>query len=317
MKVLMIPLDGSELAAQALRPAEALARRWGGVEVHLVSVVSDLPPIPLASADGEVLLQWMDSERTRLGAELDRARAGLSAALPGVSIYAHLEEGPVASTIEELAGELRADLLICTTHGRGPWSRGWLGSVADQLLRSGPCPLLLMRRDSEGLGFLAEEGRTPLVLIPTDGSGEADGILGSLEALIPMASCEVVLASVLPAASAFGSSYLPHTVEEKQSLAEAHRKLVATLDLSTKASAGRGWNLRAELLEGSQPAPALLQWAEMESPDLVAIATRGRGGAARFFLGSVADKLVRGLDAPVLVLRREEAPSMTEPMSRP
>ena len=46
---------------------------------------------------------------------------------------------------------------------------------------------------------------------------------------------------------------------------------------------------------------AILRQAASEECDLVAISTHGRGGVSRLLLGSVADKIVRGSDAPVLV----------------
>src|SRR5690606_373915 len=64
MKRLLVPLDGSEFAEQALGPALGLASRHGAT-VHLAAVVSDLPPIPLASGDTDVVTRWFDDERKR------------------------------------------------------------------------------------------------------------------------------------------------------------------------------------------------------------------------------------------------------------
>jgi nucleotide-binding universal stress UspA family protein len=50
-----------------------------------------------------------------------------------------------------------------------------------------------------------------------------------------------------------------------------------------------------------RPAEAILGDAEAQQVDLIALATHGRGGVSRLFLGSVADKVVRGATVPVLV----------------
>jgi nucleotide-binding universal stress UspA family protein len=51
------------------------------------------------------------------------------------------------------------------------------------------------------------------------------------------------------------------------------------------------------------PAGAILAEADANSADLIALATRGRGGLGRFLVGSVADKVIRGATIPVLVRR--------------
>jgi nucleotide-binding universal stress UspA family protein len=52
-----------------------------------------------------------------------------------------------------------------------------------------------------------------------------------------------------------------------------------------------------------RPATAILDDASAHRADLIALATRGRGGLKRFLLGSVADKVLRGADTAVLVYR--------------
>jgi nucleotide-binding universal stress UspA family protein len=65
----------------------------------------------------------------------------------------------------------------------------------------------------------------------------------------------------------------------------------------------RGVRLRARVATFEQPAVGILQEAEALGVGLIALATHGRRGLARLFLGSVADKVVRGATVPVLVHR--------------
>ena len=56
-----------------------------------------------------------------------------------------MRRGPAATQIVELASEERADLIILGTHGRGGVTRALLGSVADRVIRTAPCPVLTVR----------------------------------------------------------------------------------------------------------------------------------------------------------------------------
>src|SRR5262249_43029544 len=66
---------------------------------------------------------------------------------------------------------------------------------------------------------------------------------------------------------------------------------------------GRSLRVTTRVAVAEQPATAILQEAENQGADLIALETHGRGGLSRLFLGSVADKVVRGASVPVLVHR--------------
>jgi nucleotide-binding universal stress UspA family protein len=57
------------------------------------------------------------------------------------------------------------------------------------------------------------------------------------------------------------------------------------------------------VLDRQPTAKAILSYAKTHDADLIALATRGRGGLARLLRGSVTDQVVRGASVPVLVLR--------------
>ena len=65
----------------------------------------------------------------------------------------------------------------------------------------------------------------------------------------------------------------------------------------------RGLQVQTKVDVAEQPASAILEDAETVPTDIIAIETHGRGGLSRLFLGSVADKVVRGAHVPVLLHR--------------
>jgi nucleotide-binding universal stress UspA family protein len=86
------------------------------------------------------------------------------------------------------------------------------------------------------------------------------------------------------------------------------RRLWAT-ELMHELAAGlraRGLRAYATVRTAGSTAGAILAFAAQERASLIALPTRRRGAAARLFLGSVADKLVRAAPMPVLVCRRAE-----------
>ena len=130
---LLVPLDGSALAEQALPLALNIARRASSslnvVQVHV--------PFTLVCADTmypgvfEVEANVLEQERAYLDGIVKRL-----ASVSPVPVTSALVEGPVIA--EMLNGHVvttKADLIVMTTHGRGPLSRFWLGSVADELVR--------------------------------------------------------------------------------------------------------------------------------------------------------------------------------------
>jgi nucleotide-binding universal stress UspA family protein len=65
----------------------------------------------------------------------------------------------------------------------------------------------------------------------------------------------------------------------------------------------RGIDVEVAIVSHSVPAGAIIEFAESNAIDMIALATHGRGGWTRIALGSVADKVVRGSQIPVMVYR--------------
>jgi len=303
MKRILVPLDGSEFAERALDPALALARRTGA-EVHLATVVSDLPPVPLATGDGELVTQWFEEEESRARTYLTELMKNLAAGDADVSLKEHVRLGPVGRTLQSIAEELEIDLIALTSHGRGAWQRAWLGSVADQLLRNAARPLLLVRDGDEAAGLFGDEASPKHTLVPLDGSTASETVLGALPEILAENGSRVTLVSVLQRPFPLATTYLPHAVTEDRLLQEREKRMEAHLTNVQRKLAGQGLQTDVRVLTADDAARALLDFADEEGVDLIALSTRGRGGVSRFFLGSVADKVVRGARAPILAVRR-------------
>jgi nucleotide-binding universal stress UspA family protein len=221
-----------------------------------------------------------------------------------VPISVAVLEGLAADQLYVHATAFGADLVVMTTHGYGPLSSMWVGSVADTLVRRLPMPIVLTRPHDEALDLLEEIHNQPFehVLIPLDGSAVAEDILEPALALgaamgaryTLLQAIQVPVLGYAPAAHAVGL--------EEQMLAEWRAEAQAYLDQVADRLRGQGYQVDTYISIGPS-AIAILDYAREQAADLIALATHGRGGVVRMLLGSVADKVVRGAGTPVLIRR--------------
>ncbi len=303
MKRILVPLDGSDFAERVLSRAAALARRHGA-ETHLLSVVSNVPPAPVAFGDETLLLSWLDEEKARVRAYLDGAAERTASHLGELPVEAHVRVGRVSTTISDAASELDADLVVLTTHGRGAFQRTWLGSTADQLVRTLDRPLLLPPTVAGEAPFADDRVRRALVAL--DGSEAAEGALDALSLVVaPSGGVRLTLTSVVEEGPCVPAIYLPHAIRGESLLEERRERAEAYLNSVSGRARARGFDVvETRVLRADDVAHGLLRYLEDAEVDMIALSTHGRGGVSRIFVGSVADKLVRGARLPALIVRR-------------
>ena len=299
VRSIVVPLDGSPAAEQAIPAAVAIARA-ARAKLRLV-LVHRLPPAPndpqTAKLYVSVELAVRKSERDYLRATARRLKQA------GVQATALLLEGPAGPTLLRWIGTCDAELVVMTTHGRGALGRAVYGSVADQLVRSLDLPVLLIRPGiAEGAGqeapWMARE-----IVVGMDGSRPAERALEAAATLARVLGLSVTLVQVVAPLAlaidsplAFPAGYDERITEVRRR--EAHDYLH---DAAERLRAG-GLEAAAGAVIGDSPAGTLLDLGRRERGVILAVGTRGRGGVKRLMLGSVADKLVRGAAVPVLVV---------------
>jgi len=142
---ILLPLDGSELAEQALPPALKLAERFAS-QITLLRVIQ--PPYVATHISGSAYGEVINSLRRIAYEEGMSYLKGQQAALKeqGCAVHLHMIEGDdVAGIILNLIGTLEIDTVVMSTHGRGGISPLGYGSVADKVLRAATVPILLIR----------------------------------------------------------------------------------------------------------------------------------------------------------------------------
>jgi nucleotide-binding universal stress UspA family protein len=142
---IMVPTDFSAPADAALDYARDLARQFGA-SIDLVHVFDDPFTSGAFVGDGTVVMpvELREALETHAREQLDVRHAVHAAALPGSSTTFLL--GSPARRLVERAQEEKADLIVMGTHGRTGLGHLFLGSVAERVVRTAPCPVLTTRQ---------------------------------------------------------------------------------------------------------------------------------------------------------------------------
>jgi nucleotide-binding universal stress UspA family protein len=219
-------------------------------------------------------------------------------------VVGHVLEGPVAESVLEFVIARGIDLVVMTTHGRGAFSRFWLGSVTDELARRLPVPMLLVRPGQAG----EAPDKVPdlrHILIPLDGTAVAEQVLLPATEVGSLTQADYTLLRVVPPATVIGFDAAGVAMGGFTPPAEENLALEARdyLDRVAARLRSQGHPVSTAIAIGQPPALAILAEAQDRGMDLVAMETHGRKGLTRLMLGSVADKVVRGSPLPVLVHR--------------
>ena len=287
-----VALDGSEFAERALPAAAAISRLFDATLI-LISVLparGAMRVLPKGRSSGNPLEAGQ--------AETEAYLSGLAARYrdQDIRVEYYVAAGPVAQSIDVLTNELGADVLIMSTHGRSGVSRFMMGSNASAFLQLLRLPLILLRPQALAAGERPALGK---VLVTLDGSSFAEQVLPWAQLVSQVSSAEILLLIVpeVPEPSMYGA--MGDAIDELREQAESNARRY--LDRTAATLREQGMPVRP-LVEGSRPATAILDVAEREGVDLIMLATHGRGGMERLFLGSVADRVVHHSRCPVLLI---------------
>lgn len=139
---ILVPVDFSAHSAAAIETAVNLSKRSDG----LVTLVHVYDPIAYSLPEGYVLFTPSEFDRlvSAFQAQLEAARK-TAVDLGALRVDTRLLQGFPAEEIKDFAGRIKADLIVMGTHGRGALKHLLLGSVAERVVRTAPCPVLTLK----------------------------------------------------------------------------------------------------------------------------------------------------------------------------
>ncbi len=141
LKSILVPTDFSECSEAAVKYGFALAKAFGAT-LHLLNVVQDPYTLPwaadgFAAPIGDMLTDWEAQSKRRLAESVPAVAADRTVVQTRV--------GSPYSEIIRYAAQQHIELIVLGTHGRGPLGHMLLGSVAERVVRTAPCPVLTVR----------------------------------------------------------------------------------------------------------------------------------------------------------------------------
>ena len=142
-KTILVSLDGSALAEQALAPAFSIAAKYGAAIV-LLRVV---PPERSLPGLQYLAVRPNGAPADPVQALIEEAQdylAGITLPMTDVPVHTRVLVGAPPEIIVETAVEAAADLIVMSTHGRTGLTRLLYGSVAEAVLRGSPVPVFLV-----------------------------------------------------------------------------------------------------------------------------------------------------------------------------
>jgi nucleotide-binding universal stress UspA family protein len=139
-KTILVATDFSDSAEQALDYAVALAGKLGA-SIHVVHAIG-VPSLGVPELGLAVTGTMMESMLKAASSELDK----LASRRASANIATLIRTGDARDVIDQTAKEIGADLVVMGTHGRRGVSRALLGSVAETVVRTAPCPVLTIRK---------------------------------------------------------------------------------------------------------------------------------------------------------------------------
>lgn len=280
---ILVPLDGSDIAKQALPHAISIAQQYDAtifllrvVPLHSYAALSD--PMVLDGGTGataydyEVVRELQEGGHKTAVSYLNEKQATLQK--DGIACETIISEGDEAGVIVDTAVEKNVDAIVMTTHGRSGFSRWMMGSVAERVLREAKTPVMVTRHDKQA----------KRILIPLDGS----------------ALSEQALPVGFSVAEANGA--IVHLMRVHESSSESTQTTVQSYLDECAAKQDDGVEVQTAVIHGS-PASSIIDYVEKNEIDLVVLATHGRRGVHRWVYGSVTEKILRGVERNILVVR--------------
>ncbi len=286
---ILVPLDGSTLAEVVLPYAEELVRRLHAELILLCVCDSAQQQEQQEYLEGVV---WKVKQRVE---EYRQKYPDLAFEDPVVEII--MFNGNPPEVIADYVEGNAIDLTMMATHGRSGISRWAMGSVADKVIRGVTCPICLIRARSSH-DEVRTDGLARRIFMPLDGSGAGEAALPYVEYFAEKLGTEVVLFQSVDKRDECSGEV---SWMELRNAVERNAKIYLR-----KVEAGlisRGIAVRTMVEFGGSPAREISELATRTMSTMVAMSTHGRSGVDRMVFGSVAEKVLRAGNIPVLLVR--------------
>jgi nucleotide-binding universal stress UspA family protein len=283
LKKILYATDFSDASLAALPLVSTIAHKYGS-RVFVVNVWTRVP-YAMVSPEAAAVLQHEEELKARSKVrDLLKARD-----LAGLSTTAVVRSGLPTDELGRFVREQKIDLAILGTHGRTGVKHLLMGSVAEDLFRHLPCPVLTVGPNVSKASMQAVDIKH--ILFPTDLSDESQAVFPYLASLASQYKTSLTLLHVLPVETA--------TNPDAKSLAEPLRE-----EMQNIFSSHLDPHCPAEyIIDFGDAAERILAHAETGRADLIGLGVRKAGEITTHFRNTVTYRVVLQAHCPVLTSR--------------
>jgi nucleotide-binding universal stress UspA family protein len=204
-------------------------------------------------------------------------------------------EGEPDLMVPREAAERRVDLIVMRSRRR-PYAAALLGSTAEAICRTAPCPVLVTHpREREWVSGATGDITLKRVLVAHDFSDDSELALSLGLSIAQEYQSEVHLIHVLPAAV---TEHSWMTAGTESAFHQAARRLQTAVPAEARL-----WCEVKQAVREGPPYREVLAYAEEQDIDLICMGGRGLGFGGRALFGSNVDRVLRQAPCPVLVAR--------------
>jgi nucleotide-binding universal stress UspA family protein len=296
IKNILCPTDLTAGSDEALRYALALARAYGA---RLTAFHCEPPNLDGELVQTELKSSFEQSLFQQLG----------PAELATIDWERVIEQGSdPGNAIVEFAGERSIDLIVMRSRRR-PHRAALLGSTAESVCRSAPCPVLVMHTDErDWVKEPTHEIAVKRVLVAYDFSDDAELALNYGLSFAQEYQAELHLLHVMPPSSLDEPEISWYPLGKEGTYHRAARRLQKAVPAETHL-----WCQVTQAVSEGQPYREILNYAERHQIDLICLGAHGAGFGMRALFGSNVDRVLRQAPCPVLVTRPLK-PAMVMPV---
>jgi nucleotide-binding universal stress UspA family protein len=280
LKNILYTTDLSNPSRVALPIVAAIARKYGS---HIFAA-HIWTPLPYSMVPPEALSVLEDKEENDAREALDSFMRIKE--LEGLAVTPLLKCGEATRELSRVVHQHHIDLAVLSTHGRTGFRHLLMGSVAEELFRSLPCPVLTVGPNiSQRFNTQSEIKR---ILFPTDLSHESTAVFPYLAAVAAEYAARITLLHVVP----FEDRRHPAAMDEAESLRNAMQRMFGPqIDPRCEAKL---------IVEAGDPAERILAQARAENVDLIGFGVSKAGEIITHFRNTVPYKVVLESECPVL-----------------
>lgn len=285
----LVPVDGSAQAEQPLGLALAIAR----------------------AARADLQLVWVRPQGSRAGrpeagpssriGHLDALTEDVSDRLEAPAARVVLSGRPAEAILRQI-DSAGVDLVVMACRGHnGLWRLG-IGGTTDLVVQGTRVPVLVVRAASEEEPSLDRPVKLDEIVVALDGSDAAEAALAPAIALAGIADAGLTLLRVVEATHRHEPKPLFQSIVQHDYPSPDVQQAHDYLDRQAEGLRGRGLAVNTAVREATTAAAGILRFAREADADVIALGTRGSGGAPRLMRGATVNRLLHDADVPLLIM---------------